>query len=275
MADPTAQPTTAPVSAPVPGSPEYNQAMIALADASGTQVRVLDGGRQQTTEAAPQVSPQEPPASLEVTPEVPPTETTEQTPNQEQTPAPLQAFYKEFEDTGDVSAESRTKLVELLKPAGLDETFINAYIEGQKALKASADTAQKAAAVAEAETRKVGFERAGGEQNYRAMTEWAKANLSPAELAAYNASVSKDQASALLAIDGLKARFQSATGRSPVFQLNGNSQGNGSNIQAFSNQEDVAAAISDPRYATSATYRQQVAQRLALTSDGITGTRIR
>lgn len=269
MADSVQQ--AAPASAPVPGSPEHAQAMIALAESEGVQVRVLDGQGRTVPEAPADEPPQDTPP-VDAPTDVPP----EDAPTAEDPPAsPLAPFMDEFAKTGDISAESRTKLLEETRKMGLQDEFVDAYIAGQKALKGASQTAEQQATLAREDAQRAGFAAAGGEAQYKQMVSWAAANLSPAEVSAFNAQVDASKEAALLAIEGLKARYQRATGTPPGRTLSGGASGPSSNVTGFANQEDVTAAMADPRYRTSATYRQQVSQRLALTNDAVLGIRIR
>lgn len=266
--------------APIPGSPEHAAAMVALAEAEGVQVRVLDSqGRNSIQEVIEEVRTLEVPtdnasANPETAPEV--------DPNAPQENPAFQEFYKEFAETGDVAEASKAKILEITRKSGIPDAMVEAYIAGQKALKSAESVASQAEtnkanaeAFAQAEAVKAGFAAAGGEQAYTQMTQWAKANMSEAEIKAFNSQVEGSKESALLAIEGLKARWSRATGQVPGRTVTGDARGNGSGLSGFSSQDEMVAAMSDKRYSSDSKYRQQVAQRLALTNDGVTGTRIR
>ncbi|MGQ0595847.1 capsid assembly protein [Aquabacterium sp.] len=259
---------------PVPGSPEHAAAMVALAEAEGVQIRTLDSqGRTVTQEdIQTDVPVNEPEAPQE----------TQQTTEQSQTDSPFKEFYTEFAEKGDISEASKTKLLELTRSKGLDDALVEAYIDGQKALKGAQTTQEQAAAleankleVARNESYKAGITAAGGEDAYKQMTAWARTNLSDAELKAFNAQVEVSKEAAMLAIDGLKSRWTRATGQVPGRTLSGGAAGDGSGITAFSSQEDVETAMSDKRYANDPKFRAQVAKRLALTDASVMGIRIR
>ena len=139
----------------------------------------------------------------------------------------LDELATEFAENGKLSAKTYAKLAE----AGLSDTVIDQYVAGQKAL------ADKLIASA--------YEFAGGEQNYAAMTEWAKANWDQEALDYYNKIVSTgSEAQLRLAVRGLLADWIDATGDEPdLVQGNG-----GAATGGYASQEEYLADIRNPRY---------------------------
>ena len=140
----------------------------------------------------------------------------------------LDELATEYAERGKLSAKTYAKLAE----AGLSDTVIDQYVAGQKAL---ADKLIDSA-----------YEFAGGEQNYSAMTEWAKANWDQEALDYYNKIVTVGtEAQLRLAVRGLLADWIDATGDEPDLV-----QGNGAAGAAggYASQEEHLADIRNPRY---------------------------
>ena len=93
------------------------------------------------------------------------------------------------------------------------------------------------------------------------MIEWAKANMTPAEIAAYNAAVSSGNADqAKLAALGLSAKFSKAVGSDPQRLLGGQKAGSD---DVFESTAQVTEAMRDPRYAKDPAYRAKVQAKLS------------
>lgn len=155
----------------------------------------------------------------------------------------LAEFQKEFNEKGALSEESYKKLAD----AGIDKATVDAYIEGRKA-------------VAEAYSMKV-FSAAGGADRYTEMVTWAKDNLTPEEIAAYDSAVtSGDYAKAELAVKGLYARFAENVGEPPSGLLKGSPGVTAGD--SFKSKAEMIQAISDPRYAKDPAYRKEVEAKI-------------
>lgn len=156
----------------------------------------------------------------------------------------LSDFSAEFAQTGALSDESYEKLAK----AGYDRNLVDQFIEGQKARAAQYETTIKS--------------EVGGSDRYNEMVTWAKANLSAADIEAYNASVSSgNQAQARLAALGLKAQFEAAVGNEPQRTLGGTSAASDGDV--YESVAQLTAAMSDPRYKTDPAYRNKVQAKLA------------
>lgn len=152
-------------------------------------------------------------------------------------------FQQEYLENGGLSEDAYTKLSE----AGFGKDLVDSWINGQQAI---ADKLQNEV-----------FGMAGGEEGYRAMTEWAAANLSPSEVDAFNANIeSGDPALTQFAVQGLSARYRSEAGSEPTLL-----QGQASNNQggAFNSVAELTAAMGDPRYQKDPAYRKTIADKLA------------
>jgi len=140
----------------------------------------------------------------------------------------LDELATEFAEKGKLSAKTYAKLAE----AGLSDTVIDQYVAGQKAL---ADKLIDAA-----------YEFAGGEKNYAAMTEWAKANWDQEALDYYNKIVSTGtEAQIRLAVRGLLADWIDATGDEPDLVQGAGGAGN---TGGYASQDEYLADIRNPRY---------------------------
>lgn len=150
----------------------------------------------------------------------------------------------EFAETGDLKPETYEKF----KAAGIPEEVVKGYIAGQQALAVQYETAVKSVA----------------EGNFDAMATWAAANLSPAELAAYNKAVDSGDADiAKLAVSGVYQKFTAANGKDPSL-VNGDSTN--SRGEVFESTRQVTDAMRDPRYKTDPAYRKSVQEKLARSS---------
>ena len=101
----------------------------------------------------------------------------------------------------------------------------------------------------------------GGEVKYRAMTAWAKDNLNPAEIKAFdNAVNSPDPEMVKLAITGLQAKYQTTADREPKL-IGGKAPRRSTDV--FESTPQVIEAMSNPKYQTDPAYRAKVQEKLA------------
>lgn len=156
----------------------------------------------------------------------------------------LQDFSSEFAQKGELSAESYEKLAK----AGYSRQIVDQYIEGQRAVAARFETDI--------------MSEVGGAEKYSAITAWAKANLTPQEIAAYNTAVSSGNADqAKLAALGLGAKFERANGSDPQRLLGG--QGAGSAGDVFESMAQVTAAMKNPLYKNDPAFRAKIQAKLS------------
>lgn len=156
----------------------------------------------------------------------------------------LQDFSSEFAQKGELSAESYEKLAK----AGYSRQIVDQYIEGQRAVAARFETDI--------------MSEVGGAEKYSAITAWAKANLTPQEIAAYNTAVSSGNADqAKLAALGLGAKFERANGSDPQRLLGG--QGAGPAGDVFESMAQVTAAMKDPLYKNDPAFRAKIQAKLS------------
>ncbi len=275
--DPAAPQVVAPVE-PTPGSPEYDAAMAAKGSTVAIQAVAPDGSQVvKVSEPAPVVPPEVVPPKTEDRPEwlpkgfetkaefdawfsttekgkvvdpvVPPVVDPTTPPAEAATPA-TQKFFDEYAKTGAISETSYGELAKL----GLGKEVVDSYIAGQ---------------VAQAEARtQAGYAAVGGESQFKQMTQWASANLSPAEIAAFNTQVNTNQDSALLAVKGLSARYTAATGSSPKGLLNGSAPA-ATSSGGFQSKAQVTEAMRNPKYEADPAYRNSVIERLKVTDSSV------
>lgn len=102
----------------------------------------------------------------------------------------------------------------------------------------------------------------GGEDAYTAMQEWARANLTKEEIAAYDHDVvqSNDRSVNLNAVRGLFARYQLATGRgSRDVTLQGDRRGT---VSGYQSGAEMRADMASEKYQKDSGFRAQVAARV-------------
>jgi hypothetical protein len=150
-----------------------------------------------------------------------------------------------FENDGQLSEETYNAL----EKAGLPRDLVDSYAAGQQALLQSE----------EAQIQSV----ANGQ--YDAMAEWANENLPQEEIDAFDEAVTGGTVQqAKLAVQGLYARYQNATGSNPKL-----TQGSVSGVSTmpFKSMQELARAQSDPRYRSGdKAYHEEIDRRLAVSN---------
>ena len=155
----------------------------------------------------------------------------------------MNEFSQEFASKGELSPESYEKLAK----AGFDKDLVDTYIAGQQARAAQYEGTIKG--------------EVGGEERYNQIVEWAKANLTPGEIAAYNNAVSSGDANqAKLAALGLSAQYSKAVGQEPGRMIGGQKAGSD---DVFESTAQVTEAMRDPRYRNDPAFRAKVQAKLS------------
>lgn len=155
----------------------------------------------------------------------------------------LQDFSQEYAQKGELSSESYEKLAK----AGYSKELVDQFIEGQMARAAQFESSIK--------------NEVGGNDAYVEMVTWAKANLTPAEIDAYNAAVSSgNPQQAKLAAMGLRAQYEKANGSDPKRLLGGTNAAASSDV--FESVAQLKEAMKDPRYKNDPAYRAKVQEKL-------------
>ena len=135
-----------------------------------------------------------------------------------------------------------------LEKAGIPKEIVDQYIAGQEALVST--------------TRNTVFNAVGGEERYNDMTSWAADNLSEAEVNAYNRAVnSGDISASMMAVKGLKARFDADAGFEPTRQVRGETAKAGATT--YRSIAELEKDMSDKRYWNDSAFRKDVERKLA------------
>jgi hypothetical protein len=157
---------------------------------------------------------------------------------------------QEFE-SGELSEETIQRLSQL-DSRELVETWAE-YIRSQKEQVTQAQLNQE-------QTAQI-YQAVGGEQAYAEMVGWAAENLSPDEIAAYDAVVNGgDYNATYWAVQGLRSRFAADVGVEGKVYSGARAP---KPADGFRSQAELARAISDPRYRDDPAYRIDVQEKLA------------
>lgn len=172
-------------------------------------------------------------------------QTSEELPSKEQieqqTGLNLNPFYEEFASQGTLTEDSYKKL----EAAGLNKELVDSYIAGQQAL--SNATIQSI------------YNVAGGEEKYKALTDWAGKTLSEAEQKNFNEIMEKGSLeAATFAVKGLKAQYDAQFGIQPNL-LKGQVS---NNEDVYRSTAEVIRAINDPKYQNDTAYRKTVEDKI-------------
>ena len=160
--------------------------------------------------------------------------------------AVVEASQEFFQNDGQLSEETYQKL----EKVGLPRDLVDSYAAGQQALLQSEEAQIKGVA--------------GGE--YDQMAEWANEHLPSEEVDAFDEAVTSGSVQqAKLAVQGLYARYQNATGSRPKTLVQG--AVSGSSTMPFKSMQELARAQSDPRYRSGdKAYHEEIARRLAVSN---------
>jgi len=154
----------------------------------------------------------------------------------------VEASKEFFENDGVISEETYKNLAEI----GLPKELVDSYAAGQQALQQSEE----------------GNIKSVTEGNWDQMAEWAANNLSPEEVETFDDIVQNGTVEqAKLATKGLYAQFKAENGVSPKLV-----QGavNGSSTMPFKSNQELARAMSDPRYKSGdKSYHEEIDRRIA------------
>ena len=138
------------------------------------------------------------------------------------------------------------------------QDLIKAYMEVQSNPEFQAQAAP-AADITEAQINQI-KNSAGGEQQYANIINWAKTNLPQDQIVAFDEVVNTGSVQAIqLAVSGLKAEYDNANGVEGRMVTGKAPQNSG---DVFRSQQELVAAMNDPRYDRDPAYRQDVIQKL-------------
>lgn len=154
----------------------------------------------------------------------------------------VEASKEFFENDGVISEETYKNLAEV----GLPKELVDSYAAGQQALQQSEEGSIKSVT----------------EGNWDQMAEWASNNLSPEEVNTFDEIVQNGTVEqAKLAAKGLYAQFKAENGVSPKLVQGAVS---GSSTMPFKSNQELARAMSDPRYKSGdKSYHEEIDRRIA------------
>jgi hypothetical protein len=154
----------------------------------------------------------------------------------------VEASKEFFENDGVISEETYKNLAEI----GLPKELVDSYAAGQQALQQSEEGSIKSVT----------------EGNWDQMAEWAANNLSPEEVNTFDDIVQNGTVEqARLATKGLYAQFKAENGVSPKLVQGAVS---GSSTMPFKSNQELARAMSDPRYKSGdKSYHEEIDRRIA------------
>ena len=139
------------------------------------------------------------------------------------------------------------------------QDLIKAYLEVQSDPQYQSVNAEPAPAITDSEINQI-KNSAGGEQAYANIINWSKSNLDKSAISAFDQVVETGSIEAIkLAVSGLKAEYDAAngvegrmvTGKAPT-----------KSGDVFRSQQELVAAMNDPRYDRDPAYRQDVVEKL-------------
>lgn len=163
----------------------------------------------------------------------------------------LSSYNDEYVTTGDVTAENRAKIADGLKNVLGDDALaiVNQYIDAQK--------------IVHTNQRNDFYNAAGGEDNYNRMLEFARETMTDVERSKFNSHINGDDHDVrMMALESLKSRYEANHGRIPTNVRTKSGAGSGG-VHPFANSAQMVAAMNDPRYDTDASYRDEIARRIA------------
>jgi hypothetical protein len=165
------------------------------------------------------------------------------------------SYTEEFAKSGDLSAESRGKIAEALKAAGIDNAaeMVEQFVEGSKARV----EIQKATAAAEL------FEITEGPANYQDMAKWAMEHLPEAERKEFDEDVtSGNMRLAKRAVKALHSRWMAE--REELPEVVGGKGGQGGST-GYDTYDEMVSDMSDPRYEKDPAFRAKVDRKIERT----------
>ena len=143
-----------------------------------------------------------------------------------------------------------------LEGAGLSRDAIDAYLDGRAVQSGYRGEVQDLAA----QDVDIIKNSVGGEAEYNQMTAWAAANLDQNVIEAFDNLLDSGDPNAIqLAVNGLKAQYENATGYEGRMYTGKAPKSSG---DVFRSQPELVAAMSDPRYDQDPAYRQDIIEKL-------------
>ena len=162
---------------------------------------------------------------------------------------------KEYYDNGNkLSPETMAKFSSMSS-----QDLLKAYMEVSENPEFQAQQGQPPAEITTSQINEI-KNSAGGEQKYAQIINWAKSNLSEQKITAFDEVVNTGSVQAIqLAVSGLKAEYDNANGVEGRM-VTGKTAPNSGDV--FRSQQELVAAMNDPRYDRDPAYRQDVVEKL-------------
>lgn len=156
----------------------------------------------------------------------------------------------EYAEKGELSPETYEKLAK----AGATKEMVDTFIAGREALWERQESEA--------------LELVGGRDEAEKMVEWARQNLKPEEIKAYNDAVNgTDFNLAKLHIRDMVTRFRESG--ASQFSVGPEGTPGGGRPRGFQSQAQIREAMRDPRYNTDPAYRAEVIERVRISDPGI------
>ena len=138
------------------------------------------------------------------------------------------------------------------------QDLIKAYMEVQQ-LPEYQQAQQTQVEISESQVNQI-KNAAGGEAAYSNIINWAKSNLEAEQINAFDEVVNTGSVQAInLAVAGLKAQYDNANGVEGRM-VTGKAPTNSGDV--FRSQQELVAAMNDPRYDRDPAYRQDIIEKL-------------
>jgi hypothetical protein len=184
------------------------------------------------------------------------------------------------EGTPEIQEEDDTQPEEEAPPDGLYEQLVESYREGKwdpelvekvegmnsidvLNLMLENGSQQQAPVTTQADVASI-QESVGGPEEYGNMIQWASQNLSEQEISLYDAAIDRgDPLTMFFAAQALFSRYQDSVGYDGELLTGSAPQ---TTSQGFRSQAELIAAMSDPRYDKDPAYRQDIADKLAVSN---------
>ena len=140
------------------------------------------------------------------------------------------------------------------------QDLIKAYLEVQSDPEYQQSVnAEPAPAITDSDINQI-KNSAGGEQAYANIINWSKSNLDKSAISAFDQVVETGSIEAIkLAVSGLKAEYDAANGVEGRM-VTGKAPSKSGDV--FRSQQELVAAMNDPRYDRDPAYRQDIIEKL-------------
>ena len=164
------------------------------------------------------------------------------------------AISKHFHsNNGKITEEMYTQLTD----TGLSREAVDSYLAGRSVEMGYIN--DETPDLTESDIRAI-TDSVGGKEQYDLMTSWAANNLDQKTVQAFdNLLDTGDPGSIQLAVNGLKAQFEEATGYEGRMLTGTAAKSTG---DVFRSQPELVAAMEDPRYDRDPAYRQDIIEKL-------------